>query len=83
MTVGRSSPSGTAGAVCSPARGYVRGTAKTSAADSRLARPRPFGVTLDGEIVCWTDGHLDFAGLQRGQRDGICFVAFDVLRLDG
>ena len=43
----------------------------------------PSGVVLDGEIVCWTDGHLDFAGLQRGQRQGICFVAFDVLRCDG
>ena len=41
------------------------------------------GAVVDGEIVCWTDGRLDFAGLQRGQREGICFVAFDVLRLDG
>jgi ATP-dependent DNA ligase len=43
----------------------------------------PIGTRLDGEIVCWSHGRLDFAGLQRGQRDGICFVAFDVLHAAG
>ena len=42
----------------------------------------PDGTTLDGEVVCWQDGRLHFAGLQgrvRGGGANVAFVVFDVL----
>ena len=46
----------------------------------------PAGTLLDGEIICWHQGRLDFTGLQRrvrGSGEQVCFVAFDLLKLDG
>ena len=40
----------------------------------------PEGTILDGEIVCWAEGRLDFAALhrRRSASTAVCFVAFDV-----
>ena len=44
----------------------------------------PTGTTLDGEIVCWRNGRLDFAGLHRRAEDAsVCYVVFDLLEVDG
>ncbi len=55
----------------------------------------PGGIVLDGELVVWRDGRLDFAALQRrihpaashaarrGQLPAATFVVFDVLAVEG
>ncbi|KQO39109.1 hypothetical protein ASF05_04415 [Aeromicrobium sp. Leaf245] len=54
----------------------------------------PAGTVLDGELVVWGDGALDFGELQRqlasrgatrrvGSRPPATFMAFDVLQSDG
>jgi ATP-dependent DNA ligase len=53
----------------------------------------PAGVVVDGELVVWGDGALDFNALQRrlasgrspqvGRRAPASFVAFDVLAVEG
>lgn len=51
---------------------------------SELLRQVPEGRVLDGEIVCWTDGRLDFRGLnRRSAGNSVAFVVFDILKHGG
>lgn len=60
-----------------------------------IAEQAPSGVVLDGELVHWKDGHLDFDALQRRYASGkarraklvneepVDFVVFDILASGG
>jgi ATP-dependent DNA ligase len=57
---------------------------------SAAAEQFPHGVVVDGELVVWGDGALDFTELQRRLTSGrrlarkpASFVAFDVLEISG